>query len=145
MCEIVPIKPTGNIGGKPSGEKSPILSSDTAAKQRQIELENESAEILANNGYKVKQNPGELPNGKNPDFEIEGNVFDNLAPTSNNIDQVRKGISNKIRSGQTERIVLNLDDSIFDSSDIADLISRKPKEGLLELIVIKGGEITKIL
>jgi len=133
-------KPTGEMGGSPSGERTP----ETGSQKHKHKRENESADLLAQNGYKIKQNPDTLPNGKNPDFEIEGKVFDNLAPDSSNIDQIRKGISNKVNSGQTERIVLNLDDSPFNPSDISDLLTRKPKEGLLEVIGIKNGEITQI-
>ena len=133
-------KPTGVKGGKPAGKRT----LETGSQKHKHMRENESADLLAKNGYKVKQNPDTLPNGKNPDFEIEGKVFDNLAPGSSNIDQVRKGISRKINEGQTERIVLNLDDSPFSPNDISDMLARKPKEGLSEVIGIKNGKITKI-
>ena len=40
--------------------------------------------------------------------------------------------------------VLNLDDYPFKPSDIADILKRKPKEGLQEVIGIKDGNITQI-
>ena len=132
--------PTGKKGGKPEGSKSP----ETGSQKRKHQLENEAAELLAKNGYKVKQNPGTQPNGKNPDYEIEGNIFDCLSPGSSNIDQVRKGISTKVNSGQTDRIVLNLDDSKVSPDNVRDMLNRKPKTGLKEVIGVKDGQITQI-
>ncbi len=128
------------MGGKPTGNPAPQTGSQKHTHWR----ENQAAEILAAHGYQVEQNPGRLPNGKNPDYKIEGEYFDCFSPTSNNIDQVRWGISHKVKSGQTERVILNLDDSLFDPDDIVDILSRKPKQGLKEVIAIKDGKITPI-
>lgn len=133
-------KPTGKKGGKPEGERSP----ETGSQKDKHKRENESADLLAKNGYKIKQNPGTQPNGKNPDYEIEGNIFDAYSPDSPDINQVRKGISRKVNSGQTDRIVLNLDDSPFNGGDVKEMLARKPKEGLLEVIGTKNGQITQI-
>ncbi|MEK8015311.1 MAG: hypothetical protein VSS75_000480 [Candidatus Parabeggiatoa sp.] len=133
-------QPTGQLGGKPIGHLAP----ETGSQKHTHKRENQSAEILAAQGYQVEQNPGTLPNGRNPDYKIEGEYFDCFSPTSNNIDQVRWGISHKVKNGQTQRIILNLDDSLFDPSDIIELLSRKPKKGLKEVIGIKGGKIVPI-
>jgi len=133
-------KPSGIKNGKPGGDRTP----ETGSQKRKHKRENQSADLLAKNGYKVKQNPGTQPNGKNPDFEIEGKIFDNLAPDTSNVDQVRKGISRKINEGQADRIVLNLDDTPLSPDDISDMLARKPKEGLSEVIGIKNGKITQI-
>ena len=133
-------KPTGPKNGAPSGNKSP----ETGSSKRGHRRENEAADTLANGGYRVEQNPGTLPNGKNPDYKIEGKYFDCVSPTSNNIDQVRKGIADKVTEAQADRIIVNLDDSKFDPSDIADVLARKPKEGLQEVIVVKDGVITPV-
>ena len=132
--------PTAKKGSKPSGDKSP----ETGSQKHKHQRENEAADLLAANGYNVKQNPGTLPNGKNPDYEIEGEIFDCLTPTSSNIDQIRTGISRKVNSKQADRIVLNLDDSPFSPEDISNMLARKPKEGLKEVIGIKDGKITQI-
>ena len=132
--------PTGEVGGKTIGNPAP----ETGSQKHSHNRENQAAEILAANGYQVEQNPGTLPNGKNPDYKIEGEYFDCFSPTSNNINQIRWGISHKVKSGQTERIILDLDDSIFEPIDIIDLLSRKPKKGLKELIAIKDGKITQV-
>ena len=49
---------------------------------RALELENESADTYARAGHKVEQNPV-TPDKKNPDYMIEGNRFDNVAPAPN--------------------------------------------------------------
>ncbi|MBV8572527.1 MAG: hypothetical protein JO319_18055, partial [Acidobacteriaceae bacterium] len=41
--------------------------------------ENQSADILADAGHKVEQNP-KLPGPKNPDYHIEGQMFNCYAP-----------------------------------------------------------------
>ncbi|EDN70788.1 conserved hypothetical protein [Beggiatoa sp. PS] len=138
--DITRTQPTGRLNEKPRGNPAPETGSQKYTHQR----ENEAAQILAAQGYQIEQNPGTLPNGKNPDYKIEGQYFDCFAPTSNNIEQVRWGISRKVKSGQTERIILNLEDSLYEPNDIIELLSRKPKKGLKEVIGIKGGKITHI-
>lgn len=133
-------QPTGQLDGKPIGKPAP----ETGSQKHSHKRENQAAEILAAQGYQVEQTPSTLSNGRNPDYKIEGKYFDCFSPTSNNIDQVRWGISHKVKSGQTARIILNLDDSLFEPSDIIELLSRKPKKGLKEVIGIKGGKITHI-
>jgi hypothetical protein len=131
---------TSPTGGKPKGSKSP----ETGSQKHSHLRENQAADILAEKGYNVEQNPGTLPNGKNPDYKIEGEYFDCLSPESKNIDQIRKGMSRKVKSGQADRIVLNLDDSPFGPNDITDVLSRKPIENLQEVIGIKEGRIIQI-
>jgi hypothetical protein len=57
---------------------------------------------------------------------------------------IRDAISTKISAGQTERIVVNLDNSPLGLSDVQGVLSRKPISGLQEVIGIKGGEIVHI-
>lgn len=133
-------KPSKAKGGKPRGERAP----ETGSQKRKHKRENESADTLADAGYDVDQGPHKKLNGKEPDYKIEGEYFDCLSPDTNNVDQVRKGISKKVNSGQTDRIVLNLDDTDLGSNDITQMLQRKPKDGLKEVIGIKNGKITQI-
>lgn len=137
--------PTGRIGGKPKGVPADVDNKSLPReKRRGLTRENESADTLAANGYDVDHHP-ELPNQKNPDFTIEGKKFDNLAPTSSNPEQVRKGISNKVNEGQADRIVLNLDEpTTVSPEDARNILLRKPIDGLQEVIAIKGGKIIHI-
>ncbi|MFB2737115.1 CdiA C-terminal domain-containing protein [Umezakia ovalisporum] len=128
-------------GSKPRGTKSEINPQSNKETQRSIKRENESADILADKGYDVEQNPAPLPNGKKPDYKIEGETFDAYSPSSSNTETIRKNISQKIKEGQTERIVLNLEDSNVKVNELESLLNRKPIEGLKEIIVIKDGQV----
>jgi Contact-dependent growth inhibition CdiA C-terminal domain len=138
-------KPSGERGGKPTGPRADEKRG-SKEQRRGHKRENESADILANEGYNVKQGPPKQPNGTKPDYQIEGNTFDCYAPTSTNEDTIRKGISDKVRSGQADRIVLNLNDSKVTPEQMKSILSneRKPVPGLKEVITIKGGKITHI-
>lgn len=131
--------PTGQKGGKPTGKKTEVKG-DKRTKSA-LEKENESADILANEGYKIEQNPGKLPNGRNPDYKIEGEYFDCYAPTTNNLDNIRNAISEKVTKGQADRIVLNLDNTSVTLEQVNEILLRKPKEGLQEIVGIKNGKI----
>jgi Contact-dependent growth inhibition CdiA C-terminal domain len=79
---------------------------------------------LRNNpGFDVEQNPPPKPNGKEPDYKIEGEYFDCYAPDSNKLDNVRDQISRKVKLGQADRIILNLDDSPRSMDEIKDVCS----------------------
>ncbi|QLE57419.1 hypothetical protein [Nostoc sp. TCL26-01] len=126
-------------GSKPRGTKSEINPQSNRETQRSIKRENESADILADKGYDVEQNPAPLPNGKKPDYKIEGETFDAYSPSSSNMETIRKNISQKIKEGQAERIILNLEDSNVKVNELESLLNRKPIDGLKEIIVIKDG------
>jgi Contact-dependent growth inhibition CdiA C-terminal domain len=133
---------THNPHATPRGTRT--AAHPTRKIDRALRRENESADALSRHGYDVQQNPAPRWNGKKPDYKIEGRYFDSLAPDSKNIDQVRSGISRKVRdrdSGllQVDRIVLDLQDSPFSSTDVQDILARKPIKGLREVIVIEGG------
>jgi len=136
-------EPTGEKGGTPSGKRTEVSSGASSQNQRDLVKENESADILADKGYKVEQNP-EVPGDKNPDYKIEGEVFDCYAPNTDNLRTIRKKISKKVGTGQASRIVINLDDTSLNASDVTNLLKRQPKEGLNEVIGIKDGQVIQI-
>jgi len=138
-------RPTGARGSKPTGTRSDAANKSLPGEmQRSFKRENEAADLLADAGYRVEQNPPGLPNGKNPDYSIEGQTFDALSPTSGNVDQVRKGISKKVKEEQASRIVLNLNDTSVGPDDVRAILGRKPIEGLQEVIGIQGTSIVHI-
>lgn len=104
--------------------------------------ENESADVLARHGYAVLQNPPPRPNGKNPDYLIEGEYFDCYAPATPNVDEIRSKINRKVVSGQADRIVLNLDDTTVGVAELRQLLERRPITNLREIKVIKNGVVT---
>jgi uncharacterized protein YukE len=126
-------------GRKPRGERT--KAHPTKKTDRGLRRENESADTLAQNGYDVEQNPPTNAKGKNPDYKIEGEYFDAYAPSSKNLDNIRDEISGKVKEGQTERVVLNLDDCPRSTEDIRGVLERKPITNLKEIIVVKDGKV----
>jgi hypothetical protein len=126
-------------GRKPGGRRTD--AHPTKNKDLPLRRENESADTLAREGYDVEQNPPPKPNGKNPDYKIEGEYFDNYAPSSNDLDNIRDQISKKVKGDQADRIVLNLDDCPRSIEDIRDVLERKPVGDLKEILVVRDGKI----
>ena len=106
--------------------------------------ENESADILARNGYTVEQNPLVPGTKKKPDYRVEGTVFDNYAPTTSKARNIWTAVWDKVNQGQTRRVVINLNDSQVDVSALADQFAAWPIEGLEQVLVIRGESVTQL-
>lgn len=140
-------QPSKPIGGKPGGTPEPLKGNEE--KQRSAQRENESANLLANAGFEIFQSPnGSSPSTvtgvSDPDYLIEGKVFDAYSPKSNNIGTIAGTIKDKVEKGQTRRVVLNLDDSDVSVIDVNRNLNEYPIDELKEVIVIKKGEIFTI-
>ncbi|MBM2623453.1 hypothetical protein JIG36_48965 [Actinoplanes sp. LDG1-06] len=124
-------------------------------------MENSAAVILAAQGWRIKQNPtpdeieqARLETGdhgdpnKNPDYLLEGKVFDCYSPT--NPDKTPRGIwryiqQEKIDELQTQRVVINLEDWRGDVSALRRQFADWPMEGLKEAKAITpDGEIIQL-
>jgi hypothetical protein len=126
-------------GRKPRGDRT--NAHPTRKKDRALRRENESADTLAENGYNVEQNPPKKPNGKEPDYRIEGEYFDCYSPNTQKLDNIRNAISDKVSTSQANRIVLNLDDSQRSADEIADVLKRKPIQNLEQILVVRDGKV----
>jgi hypothetical protein len=113
----------------------------TRKKDRGLRRENESADEAAKAGYDVEQNPPPRPNGKKPDMDIQGENFDAYAPETGKLQTIRDEISGKVKEGQTERVILNLNDCPRTLEEIKDILTRKPVPGLKEILVVKDGKV----
>ncbi|MBV9024027.1 MAG: hypothetical protein JO362_09585 [Streptomycetaceae bacterium] len=82
---------------RPTGRRTELDGS--AEKQRGLRRESESADTLAKAGYQVEQNP-DVPGDKNPDYRVEGKIFDCYAPTSDSVKGVSRGIEGKLTSSR---------------------------------------------
>ena len=134
------VKRTGQKAGKPAGKRTKIRGE--ANTRRKLELENKSADELANTGYKVDQNPPPKPNGRKPDYKIEGEYFDCYSPgKSTPARNIVDRINTKVDTGQADRIVLNLTDSDVRFDDLRKALSDYPDVDLKEIIVVKGDEV----
>lgn len=137
-------------GGKPKGHY-------TKGDSHGVKKENETANIFANQGYDIEMldevnggNGRGIKNTSNPDFLIEGEVFDCYAPTiDTNVDNILRNIRTKTKT-QAERIVLNLDGFTPEKiTEVTEGILRKANpngdlKNLQELLIVVDGKITRI-
>ena len=130
----------GTLSGTPT--KIPPLSDVATA--RALNLENESAETLSQNGYNVVQNPT-VAGLKNPDYLIDGKIFDNYAPSTNNVRNIATTIEGKVTSGQAPNMVINLTDSAATPAQLQQQLANYPISGLQKVIVIdQSGNVSVI-
>jgi len=129
-------------GRKPRGRRTD--AHPTRKRDRAKRRENDSADALAHDGFDVEQNPPPKPNGKEPDYKIEGEYFDCYAPETGNLDNIRGKMSDKVADGQADRLILNMEDTPCSMDEIAGMLRRKPIAGLKELVVVKDGKVTPL-
>lgn len=114
------------------------------ATKRSLTRENEAADTLAKNGHDIEQNPKVDGTTRNPDYCIEGEMFDCYSPAGNTkVRNVASTIEEKvIEKGQANRVVLNLDDWNGEVKDLIKQLYDYPIEGLEEVLVIKDGVVS---
>ncbi len=131
---------TPDPSNRPQGRPTQVPDNERPENIRALTRENESAQLLAQLGYDIRQNP-DVPGSANPDYLIDGRLFDNFAPqrdtSARNIWSVIQG---KVEH-QAPGIVLNLDDSAIDIADLRAQFDEWPIEGLEQLIVIRDGAV----
>ncbi|MFG1775991.1 hypothetical protein ACGFIG_06125 [Micromonospora sp. NPDC049048] len=128
--------------------------------RRSLELENECADTIADRGYRVHQNPtrleiaaGRFSAGdtgdpqKTPDYLIEGHVFDCYSPTPpKTVRGIWAVVSEKVEKGQTQRVVLNLEDWTGDLAALQKQFDDWPVPRLKELVAVqRSGAIVQIV
>ena len=142
------IKPSGsyNPNAKPGGTVTKITDNMDDATRRSLTRENEAAETLAKNGYDVEQNPKVEGTTRNPDYIIEGEVFDCYSPAQNtSVRNIASTIEEKVvKKGQADNVVLNLDDWTGDINALIKQLNDYPIEGLKEVLVVQNGKVTSI-
>jgi len=98
-------------------------------------------------GFKVEQNPPPKANGKKPDYKIEGEYADNIAPQSSNPRTIADRVAEKAGEGQADRIVVNMTDSKAQLPSIKQALHdayNTPGSGVQkvkEVIIIQDGAI----
>jgi hypothetical protein len=141
-------------GRKPGGIPEPVERGSSSENQAAIRGENDAAIVFARSGYDIVQKPPPKPNGKKPDYFMEGDYWDCYTPFTSNPERVRKSLKKKVNPDdgrvQADRIVLNLDVELkgnlttLTPREIEGFMQRKPLEGLKELKVIRDGRIHDI-
>ncbi len=129
-----------NILATPNGTKTKVNYNDPELDNiRSLIRENEAAETLAQAGYKIEQNP-KVPGTKNPDYLIENKIFDCYSPREGtSVRNIASSITRKIDSGQTNRIILNLDDWHGGGGDIDEIIKQLNEWSIPGLKEVKIG------
>jgi hypothetical protein len=111
---------------------------------RGITRENESAIILAKKGYVVEQNPV-VSGRKKPDFRINGEIYDNMAPSTSNPYSILTTARDKVLNGQAPNIVINLKDSAATVQSIHDVFEKNPlPDGGAVIIIDKFENVSTI-
>lgn len=128
-----------NIDNKPEGKRTEILDQMDIETKTSLMRENEGADILAQKGFKVEQNPVVSGTSRKPDFKIEGEIFDCYSPFNKN--KSVRGIWNEmvdkvVTKKQTERIFLNLKYWEGNIADLQQQLSSYPIEGLKEVMIL---------
>ncbi|WP_368666976.1 MULTISPECIES: CdiA C-terminal domain-containing protein [unclassified Tychonema] len=88
----------------------------------------------------MEQNPI-VSGSRNPDYKIEGRVFDCYAPTTSTPAKMISRLKEKNFQEQADRFVLNLDDTQASLAHIQAQLNRYPSPKLQEIIVVRGGII----
>lgn len=129
------IKAGKGTSGSLTGQQTKLPPNASTENIRSLVRENESAKILSQNGYHVEQNP--ITSGvKNPDYKINGEIFDNYAPSSGNIRNIWREVEKKVERGQTNNVVINLADTKATIKDLQKQFNDWPVKGLDKIIVI---------
>jgi hypothetical protein len=132
-----PTRPSGELGGMPTGQPETVLPNARPDTKRGIHLQNEAGKILASAGYKVEYLPQSNAAGqKNPDLLVEGRVFDVYSPeATTSAHNIVDRMASKVCSAQTERIVLNLTESSISRHELRAAFN-SARTGIKEVIVI---------
>ncbi|HYO51454.1 hypothetical protein [Archangium sp.] len=129
----------GRLTGRPT---QPGPNDKDPANIQAIERENESARILADNGYHVEQNPLPKSTGKRPDYKINGEYYDCYAPSTSKARSIADRIrDDKVLEGQADRIILNLEGSNVGLDAMRKQLLDWPIPGLKQVLAIKGGKV----
>ncbi|PZF73903.1 SpvB/TcaC N-terminal domain-containing protein [Taibaiella soli] len=122
----------------PSGKRTIIRDEMQPSHKTSLQRENEGADALAQTGYSIEQNPAVPNSNKNPDYKIEGLIFDCYSPYNSNksIRGIWTEAADKVTEGQADRIFLNLK---YWSGDLGKLqlqFKNYPIKGLKEVIIL---------
>lgn len=127
-----------------SGNPTKINPNDDPENIRALTRENETAQTLSKK-FDVEQNPKGDFGGKNPDYKIDGEIYDCYSPSSSNPRNIASNIEeSKIKTGQTKNVIINLDDSPVELSQMKKQLESYPIDGLDKAIGVKNGEILKL-
>ena len=130
-------------GGVPKGKYEIPDPNDPAP----IQGQNEAADFLAMKGFNIEMLPNKnggngygIKATSNPDYLIEGKVFDCYTPKRGTSIRNIGSIIEKKTLSQTNNIVLNLEQSDVNVSQITKQLAEYPIDSLGQLIIIKNNQ-----
>jgi filamentous hemagglutinin len=136
---------------------------DSEIKRISLERENNSAVILSENGYTVEQSPQiglirdwwkwgkftrkddsefnyaeskNLSIYRDPDYRINGVIYDCYAPNWTGVWAIYDGMQKKIRTWQTKNIILNLEWTRVSAEEVLRYLSRYTLVWLVDLKIV---------
>lgn len=132
----IPEETGPNIVAVRPGEPTPINPNSDEATQRGHRRENESAQILRQNGFDIIQNPS-VDGSKNPDYLINGEIYDHYAPSTDRARNIWSEVKGKVEKDQAANIVIGLQDSDVDEGALRQQFENWPIEGLGDVIIVR--------
>jgi hypothetical protein len=119
----------------------------SAENVRSVMRENESAQIMAQAGYRTFQNPPPKPNGKETDFTLEGQYSDCISPNSATSEgTLYTNLRKEVEDDQADIIVVNASDAPHISADsLENLLRSTPISGLRQVFIHRDSKIERII
>lgn len=135
-----------NINAKTKGHATKITNKLNDETRRSYLRENEAAEVIAQHGYEMEQNPIVEGTTRKPDYIIEKEIFDCYSPSkATKVRSISSTIEEKvIIKKQTNRVVLNLNDWNGNIEELIKELNDYPIEGLKEVLIVKNREVHSI-
>ena len=144
-------RPTGHIGGTPTGPRSTTKAGANSEIKAQVDSENQVADTAARAGYRTVQSPTKgskpaltperlaadgLNPRANPDLLLENHVWDTYTPEADSAAGVRNGIDAKVGKAQTHRVLVDLRGTSQTEATVRAALRAAPVRGLREVMVL---------
>ena len=151
-------RPTGPIGGAPTGLRPVSEAGASPADKAQVDSELHVGGAFAGAGYQTEQQPTRGANAaavrqqmqaeglnpdKNPDLRVEGRIWDIYTPESSNPVSIRNGIARKISEEQTHRVAVDLRGVGQTEAAVRGALRANPVPDLKEIAIITENGFTQ--
>ena len=151
-------RPTGPIGGVPTGLRPVSEAGASPADKAQVDSELHVGGAFAGAGYQTEQQPTRGANAaavrqqmqaeglnpdKNPDLRVEGRIWDIYTPESSNPVSIRNGIARKISEEQTHRVAVDLRGVGQTEAAVRGALRANPVPDLKEIAIITENGFTQ--
>ncbi|MDF0602994.1 hypothetical protein P1J78_19800 [Psychromarinibacter sp. C21-152] len=87
--------------------------------------------------FRRHSEPGGRWAQKNPDYLINGEVYDHYAPSTDHSRRIWERVQEKVEAGQAPNIVIGLQDSNVEEDALRQQFENWPIEGLGDVIIIR--------